>query len=113
MLGCVKTGRDDFHADFGMLDDETQFASLAAEDILTKRARALQRSISSNKPLATIILWVLAIPRTVIVNGLDTTIPQFLRQLAIPVDVGETLSTAVRFRNGLDLDAKVVMSDHG
>lgn len=56
---------------------------------------------------------MLAVARIVIVYGVDAAIPQLLRELAVPVDVGEALTATVRPRYGLNLHAKVVVSNHG
>lgn len=55
---------------------------------------------------------MLAVPGVVVVDGLDASVSQLLGELAIPVDVGEALTAAVRLGDGLDLDAKVVVSNH-
>lgn len=76
----------------------------------TIRPKPFERAISCDEPLAAVVLGMLAVPRAVVVDGIDASVLQLLRQLPVPVDVGEGLSAAVRFPNRLDLHAKVVVS---
>lgn len=78
----------------------------------TVRTRPFERTVTRDKPLAAIVLGMLAIPRAVVVDSIDAPIPQLLRQLPVPVDIGKGLAAAIRLPNTLDLDAKVVVS-HG
>jgi hypothetical protein len=55
---------------------------------------------------------VLAVLGVVVVGGGDAAVAQLLGELAVPVDVGEALATAVGLGHGLDFDAKVVVPDH-
>lgn len=92
VLFGVKAGGDDFHAD--------------------KWTRSLQRTVSRDEPLSAVVLGMLAVARIVIVDSLNASILQLLGELAIPVDVFEALAAAVGLDDGLDFDAKVVVSDH-
>lgn len=80
--------------------------------IFTKGTRALERPISCHKPLATVVLRVLAVFRVVIVRSRYAPVAELLRKLAVPIDVGEALTTAVRLRNSFNLDSEVVMFRH-
>jgi dsRNA-specific ribonuclease len=55
---------------------------------------------------------MLAIARIVIVDSLNASVLELLGELSIPVDVFEALAAAVGLHDGLDFDAKVVVSDH-
>jgi hypothetical protein len=56
---------------------------------------------------------MLAVFGVVVMNSRDAPIAKLLRKLAVPVDVGEALPSSIWLRDGLDLDAEVIVADHG
>jgi hypothetical protein len=82
------------------------------DGVRTEWRWTLQGAIPGDKPFATVVLWMFAVLGVVVVRGFDSPVLELLRKLAVPVDVGEALATAIRLSHGLDLNPEVVMPRH-
>ena len=80
--------------------------------MLTKRPWSLQGAIARNEPFAAVVLGMLAVLGVVVVDSRNTSVAKLLSKLSIPVNVCETLASAVWFHYSLYFYPEIVMSDH-